>query len=377
MVLAARDCPARRGAVAPRAIGPRSSAGGHPCRRVRRPRSGRRSRRRSRRRRAAVADRERSCATIAVALPLAAVLDVLLEDDRSVGGRLPRRSPSPCWRARRHCGCAASGPLDPGRRRPRHRGRAARRAAMSSSQPRSCCDILSGPHRSFARECSTRRRRLPERSRAPTVVPLWRPAVLAAVALGFAAALVTGVPGVRPRALCRPSTGSRARQAAATSGAPAVLATIVPPAYTHEPARTFRNPERIEAVQGSRLSLTVRGGGAWRVRFGTDALVATVSGDATVVDLTLSRSGYLAIEPQDRDASASRRLASGDGDSRSRADDPHRGARQRSPAAGCHARRRSCRIGHRRLRAPVARAALHARSRDRASSSSSRRDSSL
>lgn len=140
------------------------------------------------------------------------------------------------------------------------------------------------------------------------VVPLRRPAVIAVVALGFAATLVTGVSGRATRVALGAIEQAVERVSPGTGGAPPVLATIVPPAYTHEAARTFENPERIEAVQGSRLRLTVRGGGAWRVRFGPDALVATASGDATVVDLDLSRSGYLAIESQDREASASRRL---------------------------------------------------------------------
>ena len=99
-----------------------------------------------------------------------------------------------------------------------------------------------------------------------------------------------------------------ARAGARQSGALTVSATIVPPAYTREPRAHGQNPERIEALQGSRLHLTVPGGGTWRVRFGADALAATESGDATVVDLPLTRSGYLAIERADRDASASRRL---------------------------------------------------------------------
>ena len=105
-----------------------------------------------------------------------------------------------------------------------------------------------------------------------------------------------------------PSSRQSSASGPGTAGATEVLATIVPPAYTHEPARTFRNPERIEALQGSRLTLTVRGGSAWRVRFGPDALVATVSGERDRRRPGPARSGYLAIESQDRDASASRRL---------------------------------------------------------------------
>ena len=84
-------------------------------------------------------------------------------------------------------------------------------------------------------------------------------------------------------------------------------ATITPPLYTREPPRTIGNPDRIEALQGSRLSLEVQGG-PWRIRFAADPLEARESGKATAVDLTLVRSGYLAIEPIDRDASKSSAL---------------------------------------------------------------------
>ena len=99
-----------------------------------------------------------------------------------------------------------------------------------------------------------------------------------------------------------------ARAGATVSGALTVSATIVPPAYTREASRTQQNPDRIEALQGSRLHLTVAGAGTWRVRFGTEALTAPESGGARSVDLPLTRSGYLAIERADRDDSASRRL---------------------------------------------------------------------
>ena len=86
-----------------------------------------------------------------------------------------------------------------------------------------------------------------------------------------------------------------------------ISATITPPPYTREPPRTIGNPDRIEALQGSRLSLEVQGG-PWRIRFAADPLEARESGKTTAVDLTLVRSGYLAIEPIDRDASKARRL---------------------------------------------------------------------
>jgi Domain of unknown function (DUF4175) len=136
------------------------------------------------------------------------------------------------------------------------------------------------------------------------VVPLGRPAVLAIGAVALAALVVTGVPGRAVR-LAVDAVHDAAGRAA---GAATISATISPPSYTREPSRTVENPDRLEALQGSRMTLAVKGGGSWRVRFGTDPLATRVSGGSTVVDLTLARSGYLAIEPADADASASRRL---------------------------------------------------------------------
>ena len=140
------------------------------------------------------------------------------------------------------------------------------------------------------------------------VVPLRRAAVGAIAALVFAAGLVTGVSGRVSRAAVQAVQKAAAVAGSAATGALTVSATILPPAYTREGPRTMDNPERIEALQGSRLHVTVAGGGTWRVRFGADALAARESDNVQSVDLPLARSGYLAIERADRDDSASRRL---------------------------------------------------------------------
>ena len=143
---------------------------------------------------------------------------------------------------------------------------------------------------------------------APRVVSLERPAAFAAAGFGLLlVVLVVGVPQRGARA-GMPTVEEASQQAAAGSSGPSMLsATITPPPYTREPPRTISNPDRIEALQGSRLSLEVQGG-PWRIRFAADPLEARESGKATAVDLTLVRSGYLAIEPIDRDASKTRRL---------------------------------------------------------------------
>jgi len=140
------------------------------------------------------------------------------------------------------------------------------------------------------------------------VVPLARLAVLSAGSFVLAVAFAAGVPARAARAAVQAVQQAVGRVGSGQAGVFTVSATIVPPSYTREHSRTVQNPDRIEALQGSRLSLTVQGGGTWRVRFGTDALDAHVSAGSTVVDLPLARSGYLAIEPAESDAGSSRRL---------------------------------------------------------------------
>ena len=142
---------------------------------------------------------------------------------------------------------------------------------------------------------------------APRVVSLGRPAAFAAAGFGLLVALVVGIPQRGARAGMQAVEEALKQAAAGSSGASMISATITPPPYTREPPRTIGNPDRIEALQGSRLSLEVQGG-PWRIRFAADPLEARESGKTTAVDLTLVRSGYLAIEPIDRDASKARRL---------------------------------------------------------------------
>jgi hypothetical protein len=87
-----------------------------------------------------------------------------------------------------------------------------------------------------------------------------------------------------------------------------IEAIVDAPAYSGEPRRTLRNPERIEALQGSRIGVFVRGAGEWRVRVGAQPLEVRRSSEGARVDLTLGESGYLAIEPVDSGASAAKRL---------------------------------------------------------------------
>ena len=143
--------------------------------------------------------------------------------------------------------------------------------------------------------------------RASDVVPLARRMWLAAAALAASAAIVGGVPARAARIGVR-AIQDAVQQARSNSANLAITATIVAPEYTREAPRTITNPERIEALQGSRLTLAVRGADGWRLRFGTDPLDARSSSGETVVELPLTRSGYIAVEPRDPASRATRRL---------------------------------------------------------------------
>src|SRR5262249_12036937 len=66
--------------------------------------------------------------------------------------------------------------------------------------------------------------------------------------------------------------------------------------YTGLAARELTNPERIDAVKGSALTVTVRPAGDWRIRFGAATLTTVPARAATSARIVLSESSYLAIE---------------------------------------------------------------------------------
>jgi hypothetical protein len=83
------------------------------------------------------------------------------------------------------------------------------------------------------------------------------------------------------------------------SGAPIVRVTVAPPAYTGRTPESVTNPERVDALEGSRLLVAVSGGGSGvRIRLGSTDLSATRGDGAWIAEATVSSSGYLAIEPE-------------------------------------------------------------------------------
>lgn len=138
--------------------------------------------------------------------------------------------------------------------------------------------------------------------RIAQVVPIGRAVSLLALAGMLAAAVAMGVPRAALDAVRRADGRGADGSGAGEPGAMTVTASVHPPSYTGLAPQALVNPERIEAVQGSLLRLTVNGPArAWRVRFGTAPLAVSNTGTTTVAHATLSQSGYVAIEPADGD----------------------------------------------------------------------------
>jgi hypothetical protein len=140
-----------------------------------------------------------------------------------------------------------------------------------------------------------------------SVVPLSKSAILAVTATVVSIALSIGFSGrtlAAVRGALQPPSASVAKSSRAQLS---IVATITPPAYLSQSARTLDNPDRIDALQGSHLHLAVGGGDGWQVRFSSDPIATTPTSEGVSVDLPLTRSGYLAIEPIDREAAQARR----------------------------------------------------------------------
>jgi hypothetical protein len=131
-------------------------------------------------------------------------------------------------------------------------------------------------------------------------LPLWRAAALLTVVALVSSTLVLAVSLRRQPGGQKPNGGASTVSSRQPRGSLAIVATITPPSYTGESPRTIANPDRIDALQGSVLRLSITSDGAWRVRFMNEPL-----NDAT---LTLTQSGYLAIEPDGDDGGRARRL---------------------------------------------------------------------
>jgi len=81
-----------------------------------------------------------------------------------------------------------------------------------------------------------------------------------------------------------------------------VTVTVRPPAYAASEQKTYRDPERLDVLQGSRITLSLADRDVQRVRFGDQTLGELAPGRA--LDLVARESGYFALE----DAHGARRL---------------------------------------------------------------------
>jgi hypothetical protein len=131
------------------------------------------------------------------------------------------------------------------------------------------------------------------------IVPIGR-ALLGALA---AVAIATVTPfAVRPG---RTGEGSVLGQApgAGRSSAVVLEARLEPPAYSKRPTVALSNPDRIDALAGTRLTLVApANSAAVRVRFGDRPLSASSRPDGTHFEMALVESGYFAVEPGNGDA---------------------------------------------------------------------------
>lgn len=141
-----------------------------------------------------------------------------------------------------------------------------------------------------------------------SAVPLKRDIALSTAALGLIVVVILGAPQ-RAASAVRDAIG---RTSAAGQSAPAemrVVATIQAPAYLQRPGLTVENPDRLEAISGSRLELSVSGAAARRIRFGEKSLATSAANDVVQAAMTLTESGYLAIDSPTGEASGRRLIA--------------------------------------------------------------------
>lgn len=119
-------------------------------------------------------------------------------------------------------------------------------------------------------------------------IPLGGPLVWCAVSAAVWIAAAVGIP---QRAASVADDAVQHIASAGNDGVPAITVSITAPSYLGGAVQTVRNPEKIEAVAGSRLSLAVSGSASWRTRLGTRAIPTEPA-----ASIVLSESSYLAIE---------------------------------------------------------------------------------
>lgn len=140
------------------------------------------------------------------------------------------------------------------------------------------------------------------------VVPLARPLAVFGASLAAGAIFIVGLNSGLGGAI-RKAASALASNQAASPVAMKIVAVIKPPPYTRLQPSEATDPDRLSAVQGSVVRLSVTGPAQkWRVRFGTQAITVWQKDDSTLAELVLTESGYFAIEPEGAAGEAVRRL---------------------------------------------------------------------
>jgi hypothetical protein len=142
--------------------------------------------------------------------------------------------------------------------------------------------------------------RVSSATRIEAIVPLGRGLGGFAASLALLVAAWSGLGGTGSRALRTAVAGLTNTGKVAASSPLQVLATVTPPDYTGQAAREIRDPERIEAIEGSSLKIAVSGGTSLsRIRSAAGPLTPSTAAGGTVVETRMAESGYIAIEPAD------------------------------------------------------------------------------
>ena len=141
-------------------------------------------------------------------------------------------------------------------------------------------------------------------------VAVRREVLFAAVAIVGGMAVAVGLPQ-RAAVSLRETLGQVSGSSASGNASPDLQALVTPPLYTDQPAIALEDPERIDALQGSRLRLTLHSARAsvekWRVRFGSKPIPFETANEPSI-EIALVESGYIAIEPVDPADARHRRL---------------------------------------------------------------------
>jgi hypothetical protein len=139
-------------------------------------------------------------------------------------------------------------------------------------------------------------------------VPIARDIAFSMVSAAIFVLALLGVPQ-RTTATIRDAIANATRANTPASGELRVVATVTSPSYLASPERMVENPDRVDAIAGSRLRLSVSGGGDRRIRFGERVLTTSTADGFVRAELLLSESGYLAIDSAAGEASGRKLIA--------------------------------------------------------------------